>query len=121
MKNIILFCLVLALAGCASFEDIRQSEPTETLIVNNRMPKDIANCSLYELKTENGLAPIFAEKDNSYFIMIKGDPGFGHSYNFGELSFKPKDHGTLIELRTSTRGSWWKDQIWGSVIKCASP
>lgn len=114
-------CLMLMVTGCATFADIRQSEPIKTLSINGRAPQDIANCALYELKTENGLAPIFAEKDGSCFIMLKGDPDFGYSYNFGELSFKPQDRGTLIELRTSIPGSWAKDQIWNSIIKCASP
>jgi hypothetical protein len=107
--------------GCASFADIRQSEPIKTLSIDGQAPRNIANCSLYELKTENGLSPIFVEKDGSCFIMLKGDPDFGYAYNFGELSFKPQGKGTLIELRTSTPGSWAKDQIWSSVIKCAAP
>ncbi len=114
MKSFNFLLLLLILAGCASFNDIRNSAPVKSTFVADQTPKQLANCILYELKAEVGLAPILVDKDNSFFIMVSGAP----VYNYGELSFKPKDNGTAVELRMNHVFTAQIPHLWDPVVKC---
>lgn len=120
MKVLNFLFLILFLGGCASFGEIRNSEPVKATFIADQTPKKIANCVLYELKNEDGLAPILAEKNNSFFIMVSGAPDFGKSYNFGELSFKPLDNGTKIELRMNYFFNAQTAYLWDKIVNCSS-
>jgi hypothetical protein len=112
--------------GCASFSEIRKSEPVKNVFIPNESTDKIANYIFYDIKGSDHLFPVIANDNKDYFIMISSPPGLRGGpiiINYGELSFKHKNKGTEITLRMN---NYFKPNdgatisIWNFVIKYIS-
>ena len=112
-------CLVLMVAGCASFADIRQSEPVKSLFITESATKEIAMCAAFKMKEINPSSSVI-EIDGEFFLSITS-VGAAGNWAIAEITFKPKDKGTLIEMRQyAWMASWQGSGIWDPVVKCAA-
>lgn len=117
MKFLSLF-VILLFVGCASFAEIHKFEPDKTLNVYDKSPEQIANCVTYEAKTR-GFNAVLTQKDDSFVLFLSRT--YIEQIPFGEITFKPQDKGTYIEIRSfggyGVRKSWPLE----CVIPCISP
>lgn len=111
--------LFMMLLGCATFADIRQSEPVKSLFIADSTTKEIAMCAALKMK-ENCPSSTVIEKDGEFFLSITS-VGAAGSWPIAEITFKPKDKGTLIELRRyAWMASWQESNIWDPIVKCTA-
>lgn len=113
--------IVLATAGCSfatPFAQISEIEPEKTIFIVNKAPKEVANCALFNLKSQYGLAPTIIERSNEYIILL-ATQGYLNAVpmNLAVINFRPKEQGTIVELHSNFRAQTL--YIWTHVIKCA--
>jgi hypothetical protein len=117
MRGIIIFYLCLILIGCSTFGDIHKSEPIKVIFVVDKSPETLANCTLFEAKSK-GLNATLTQKEDKYLLLLSRT--YINDIPFGEVSFRPQEKGTFIEIRASNgygvKDSWALD----CVMPCAS-
>ncbi len=117
MKLIAIMSILVVVVGCATFDDIRQNAPTKTLFIPDSSPQKVANCAAYEMRAKYPNANLI-EKEGVYFLNANIETILQTS-PLAEISFKPKENGTFIELRRRAATQWQENNLWDCVVKCA--
>jgi hypothetical protein len=119
MNRFYIIPFIVMLLGCATFADIRQSEPVKSIFIADSATKEIAMCAAFKIK-ENCPSSTVIEKDGEFFISITSIGASG-VWPIAEITFKPKDKGTLIELRRyAWMVSWQEFRLWDPIVKCTA-